>query len=287
MHIIKYTFVVINLILYLITGCILRLVLIKANPNVYIRAINRLTYYLMHSFKLIGGFKIKILGNKDVLKEKGLFIISTHVGYIDGIILGTLAPGTFTTKGEIKTTPFLGQIVSLGKSIFINRERKNQIVDYVHQMTNRLSNKINVFCFPEGHASDGTKILKFFPAFFDAPLKAATPIIPVSIDYQKINGKPITNRDAICCYDGKVSIFKHLWGLLKFRTIDVTIQIHDRIQPNGFQGNSKDRRLVSDLCMKRFAEYTKLPIADDHPLVQRAPSAPITSETRREEPIVR
>ena len=241
----------------------------------------------MHSFQFIGGFKIKVLGNKGILKEKGLFIISTHIGYMDGIILGALIPGTFTTKVNIKKAPLLGQVIAVGESIFIDREKKNQIVDYVNQMTDRLKNKINVFSFPEGHASDGTKILKFFPAFFDAPLKASAPIVPVSIDYNKINGQLITNRDHICCYDGKISIFKHLWYLLKFRTIDVTIQIHDIIRPNGHQRNAKDRRHLSELCMKRFAEYKNLPIADEHPLIKRTPSFRNPSEVKQEETAVR
>jgi len=197
--------------------------------------------------------------------------VAAENGYIDAIILGTLLPGSFTTKMEVKKIPILGQVVSLGDSIFIDRKKKANIVEYIAEMTDRLRNNVNVFNFPEGHATNGEKILPFFSAFFNAPLQVKAPIVPITIDYKKVNGNAEFDRDDIYCYDGKVSTIKHLWNLMKLKRIDVTVNIHEVVQPNGHAVNSKNRNLISNLCINRLSEYTNIPIAQDHPL-QRSTS---------------
>jgi len=220
----------------------------------------------MHIFKFIGGFRITVTGNKDIIKQKGLFIINTHVGYIDGLILGTLVPGSYTTKNEIKKTPFLGQAVAMGESIFIDRNKKKQIVHYINEVSARLKDNINIFNFPEGHASNGSHILPFFKAFFDAPLRVKALIVPITIDYTKVDGDPNYDRDGVYCADGKTSIIKHLWNLLSFKSIDIQVNIHNVIQPDAYPANARGRKELSDLCMQRMAAYKNLPIADHNPL---------------------
>ena len=254
MQAIKFLLIFICMLIYLISGFLVRLILAWAEPFFVIRVVNRMKFYLMHSFRIIGGLKIKVSGRKDLLKESGLFIISTHVGYLDGVILGTLVPGSFTTKQEIKNIPFLGKVVAIGGSIFIDRKEKNQIISYVNQMAERLKNNINIFNFPEGHATDGTKILSFFPAFFDAPLRTKSPIVPVTINYEKIDGKPIQNYDDVYCYEG-CTIVKHLWNLMKFKRVDIFVTIHEKIETNGHVSDSKGRKSVSEICIKRLSSY--------------------------------
>lgn len=225
-----------------------------------------MTYYLMHIFTAIGGFKITTLGNNSILKKSGLFVICPHIGYLDAIILGTLLPGSFTTKTDVKKIPLLGQVVSIGDSIFIDRKKKNHIKEYISEMTDRLQHKINIFNFPEGHASNGEKILPFFPSFFNAPIQAKSPIVPMTIDYHKVDGDAKYNREKIYCYDGRVSTIRHLWNLMKLKRIDVTVTIHETIQAKGHQANSKGRNFISNLCLTRLSTYTKLPIEETHPL---------------------
>jgi len=274
MRTIKFLLVFLSMFIYLVLGTLVRLILIRADPYRTIRAVNRLTNYLMRAFIAIGGITVTVSGKKDILKEKGLFIISTHTGYLDGVILGTLVPGSFITKSEIKKTPFLGKVVSAGSSIFIDRTRKNHVIEYLSEMTDRLKNGVNVFNFPEGHATDGSKILSFFTAFFDAPIKARAPIVPITIDYVQVNGSPDFNHDDVYCYDGRVGIIKHLWNFLNLKTIDVTVTVHEKIMPNGHHPNSKARKSVSDLCMQRLSQYKNLAISDE-PMFKRF-TAPLT-----------
>jgi len=226
---------------------------------------NHLKFYLMHAFRAIAGLKVRLIGRTGILKEKGLFIISTHVGYLDGVIFGSVVRGSFTTKEEIKRVPLLGKVVAIGGSIFINRHEKNKIINYVNIMADHLNRGINIFNFPEGHATDGTKILSFFPAFFDVPLRTKAPIVPITINYEKIDGKPILNRDDVYCYNG-CGVLKHVWNLMKFRKVDITVQVHEKIVTNGYISDRAGRKAISDLCINRLSAYKNLPISNDHPL---------------------
>lgn len=270
-------------LIYLILGYTIRAALTFASPYTTIKVLNRLTCGLMHCFTFFGGFKISVSGRKDILKEKGLFVISSHVSYMDAVILGTLLPGSFTTRSEAKKIPFFGQVIAVGDSIFIDREKKSNIIHYVNIMAERLKNNINVFNFPEGHATDGTEILSFFPSFFNAPLKTKSAIVPITIDYKKVNGSSDFNKDDIYWYDGKISLIGHLWNMFKLKRIDVTVTIHEKILPNGHQADAKGRRLISDLCMRRLSGYKNLPISNHHPLLKRNPSFDLTPRIKQEE----
>jgi len=266
MRALKFTFIFVSLLVYLILGGLLRLAMFWAKPQTTIKSLNFLKYYLMHTFRLIANIKVSIKGEKDVLKGNGLFIICTHIGYLDGVILGSLTRGSFTTKSEIKKVPFLGMVVAIGGSIFIDRKKKSDIIHYVNIMSERLGQEINVFNFPEGHATNGEKILSFFPAFFDAPLKAKSTIVPITINYTKVNGSSTFDKKLVYHYDGNGSIFKHLWKLMSLKRLDIEVTIHEKIQPNGYSSNAKDRKLISDLCMKRLSKYKNLPVSKHHPL---------------------
>ena len=272
LQIFKSLLVFFCLLIYCVSAGGAQILLFWCKPAIRIKAVNRLTYWLMHIFKIIGQFKIKINGNKKILKQKGLFIISTHVGYIDGLILGTLLPGSYTTKSEIKDTPVLGAVVSIGQSIFIDRSKKSEIYNYIHVVSERLKSGINVFNFPEGHASNGTHILPFFKAFFDAPLKVKAPIVPIMIDYKALDGKTDYDRDLVYCADGKSSIIKHLWKLFKYHSLDIEVTLLHPIESNGHLPNAKGRKEISDLCMQRLAAHKNLPIAEFNPLSRREPS---------------
>lgn len=264
MRTIKFSLIILSLGIYLIIGAILHLLLFWADSYVRIKLMNRMTVVLMRFFLAVGNLKAVLKGDTDILKENGLFFVSTHIGYLDGIILGTLIPGSFTTKASVKKTPLLGKVVSMGNSIFIDRRKKRHINQYVNLMADRLRHGINVFNFPEGFANDGTQVLPFFSAFFDAPLKAKAPVVPITIDYQKVNGSTTFDKDDVYCYGGKVSIIKHLWKhLLCLNSIDVVVTVHDKIDTENFEDNSKGRKELSDFCRKSLSLWNKIPLAQN------------------------
>jgi 1-acyl-sn-glycerol-3-phosphate acyltransferase len=194
-------------------------------------------------------------GSREVLKGGGYFIISRHIGYIDGLILGGLCPSILLSKKEIKKWPLIGAVVAISGTVFVDRLNKNKFSECLKKMVNLLWGKVNVIVFPEGTSTDGTKIKPFQSVFFEAPLLAKASIIPVSISYKNLDGNSITsaNRDDICWY-GQISFFEHLWNLFRFRRIEAEVTIHEKITPDVFDDNSFARKKLSQFCYRFLCE---------------------------------
>jgi len=195
-----------------------------------------------------------IEGNKDLLKEKGLFFITNHIGYLDGIVMGSLMPGSFIAKIEILDMILIGKVVKVCDTIFIDSRKKQDIVRYNEEMAQRLKDKINILIFPEGHCTDGTHVLPFYAAYFDAPLQAQAGIVPISVEYEKMDGQPVKNREELCFFEN-MSFFPHLLNVLKYKQIDVRVKIHERIETKEYTSNSKDRKFIANYAQGVLAKY--------------------------------
>jgi 1-acyl-sn-glycerol-3-phosphate acyltransferase len=91
-----------------------------------ISRINR-TYTLL--LRSILNIKLTIVGNEGQLERGGYVIIANHVGYIDGIVLGSIFPIVFVSKKEVRSWPIVGQWNLLCGTVFIDRQHKEQVGD--------------------------------------------------------------------------------------------------------------------------------------------------------------
>ena len=84
---------------------------------------------LMRSFTLllraILNIKIKVVGDEGQLERGGYVIISNHVSYVDGIVLGSLFPVVFVSKKEVKSWPIVGQWTILCGTILLTGREKS------------------------------------------------------------------------------------------------------------------------------------------------------------------
>jgi 1-acyl-sn-glycerol-3-phosphate acyltransferase len=99
-------------------------------PNRWV-IISRLTCSLTFLLRAILNIKVTVVGDVGQLERSGTVIISNHLGYIDGFVLGSLFPVVFVSKREVKNWPVIGLWTSLCGTIFINRQRKNQVASLV------------------------------------------------------------------------------------------------------------------------------------------------------------
>ena len=51
--------------------------------------------------------KVTVQGDEGQLERGGYVIISNHLGYLDGIVLGSLFPVVFVSKKEVKSWPMI------------------------------------------------------------------------------------------------------------------------------------------------------------------------------------
>jgi len=255
MKTLKAVLVFLSFIIFLVAASLGHILVTLVKPSRRRHLINSLSCFLIRTLQKILGMRVSVKGHKEALKKNGNFIISRHVSYTDGLVLGGLIPAMLLSKSEIKNWPLIGLVVMISGTVFVDRRQKNKIPKCLEDMVRLLREKINVVVFPEGTSTDGTVIKPFQTVFFRVPIGAQSSIVPVTISYKSLNGEGITpaNKNDIYWY-GQISFFKHLWNLFRFRFFDVEVTIHDKIPVGSYGDNSLDRKKLSQKCFNVICE---------------------------------
>ena len=193
--------------------------------------------------------KITLEGDAAQLGAGGYVIISNHLGYLDGIILGSLFPVIFVSKREVKGWPLVGQWTTLCGTVFINRQKKGLIPLAIKEISSKLKEGANILLFPEGAATNGERILPFQTAPFAAPLRSRATIVPVTLAYQRIEEQPVStaNRDLIYCY-GDMDFGPHFMKLAGLRQVEVRVTIQPKVDCSLYEDNSAGRKRLTEDC---------------------------------------
>jgi lyso-ornithine lipid O-acyltransferase len=220
-------------------------------PNRW-KIISRLNRNYTLLLRLILNIKVTVRGDEGQLERGGYVIIANHVGYVDGIILGSIFPIIFVSKREVKSWPIVGQWNVLCGTIFINRQRKVQVASLIRQMTRKLQQEANLLLFPEGTSTNGEAMLPFQTVPLAAPLRNRSIIVPVTVTYKTIDDQPVTtaNRDSVYWY-GDMEFVTHFWNLLALREIDVLVTIQRKIECFRYSDNSAGRKKLAEDCYNR------------------------------------
>ena len=220
-------------------------------PNRW-KIISRLNRNYTLLLRLILNIKVTIAGDEGQLERGGYVIIANHVGYVDGIVLGSIFPIIFVSKREVKKWPVVGQWNVLCGTIFINRQRKNQVGALIREMTGKLKQEANILLFPEGTSTNGEKLLPFQTVPLAAPLRTRSIIVPATVTYKTINDQPVTsaNRDLVYWY-GDMDFVTHLWKFLGLRGVEVLVTIQPKIECFRYADNSAGRKKLAEDCYNR------------------------------------
>src|SRR4051794_22690276 len=216
--------------------------------------ISRVTNSFTFILRTILNINLTIVGDAGQVQSGGTVIISNHLSYVDGIILGSIFPVVFVSKREVSKWPIIGLWVTLCGTVFVNRQRKDQILLLILEMSRRLKQGANILLFPEGRASNGDRLLPFQSAPLAAPLHNRSIIVPVILAYKSIDNKPVSNdnRDLIYCYD-EMDFMPHFWKLLSLHSIDVVLTIQPKIDCSRYEDNSTGRKKLTLDCYNRVS----------------------------------
>ncbi len=208
--------------------------------------ISRLTYSFTFLLRTILNIKVTVAGHAREIEKGGTVIISNHLGYVDGFVLGSIFPAVFVSKKEVKKWPLIGLWASLCGTIFINRQRKDQVGLLVVEMSRKLKERANILLFPEGRATNGDRMLPFQTAPLAAPLRNRSIIIPVTLVYKRVDDKAVSkeNRDLIYCYDD-MDFVPHFWKLLSLRSIEAVVTVQPKIDCSRYEDNSTGRKKLA------------------------------------------
>jgi 1-acyl-sn-glycerol-3-phosphate acyltransferase len=180
------------------------------------------------------GVHHRFLGEKSLRhKHRPSLIVCNHQSYIDILLIASRFPSLFVTSMQMKETPFLGHMSILSGCIFVERRDKSNLHNEVRELTENLKKGINVLVFPEATCSNGEAILRFRRPLFQAAIDAQAPILPLCLNYKKINGEKVTktNKDKILWY-GKMPFVSHAMRFLCLSKIEVDFNIMHPLQPS-------------------------------------------------------
>jgi lyso-ornithine lipid O-acyltransferase len=216
------------------------------------KIISRSTHSFTFLLTKILNIKVTVVGDEGQLERDGYVIISNHVSYIDGFVLGSIFPVVFITDREVKKWPVIGQWTTLIGTIFINRQRKDQVSLLVLEISRKLQEKANILLFPEGDSTNGERMLPFQTAPLAAPLRTHSIIVPVTLVYRCVDDKPLskTNRDLIYWY-GNMDFLPHFWKLLSLRSIEAMVTIQPKIECFRYEDNSAGRKRLAVDCFNQ------------------------------------
>lgn len=195
--------------------------------------------------------------NREVFSKskKKFLIVSNHQTYIDTFILSTVFPAVFIANAGLKNNFFSYALnYSIG-NIFIERKKGTKILKEIEKVTNALREDVNVILFPEGTTSDGETLLSFQASFFKSAFDANVDILPVCIQYIKMNGKKITGEGKrSLIYSGHMNLFVHLFRILENGMIVAKVTLLDSIKT----GSSLSRKELAEKAYQVIStEFSK------------------------------
>jgi 1-acyl-sn-glycerol-3-phosphate acyltransferase len=217
-------------------------------PNRW-QIISRMTRGCTLMLRSIVNIKVTVAGDEGHLERGGYVIISNHMSYVDGMVLGSIFPIVFVSKREVKSWPIVGQWNTLCGTIFINRQRKGLVAALVNEMTRKLAQQANILLFPEGTSTNGEQMLPFQTVPLAAPLRSRSIIVPVTLVYTSINDEAVTvrNRDLVYWY-GDMDFLTHFWKLLSLRSVEALVTIQPKIDCFRYTDNSVGRKKLARDC---------------------------------------
>ena len=214
-----------------------------------ISRINRVYTLLL---RLILNIKVTISGDEGQLERGGYVIIANHLGYVDGIVLGSIFPIVFVSKKEVRSWPIVGQWNVLCGTVFIDRQHKEQVGSLVQELSRKLKQEANILLFPEGTSTNGERMLPFQTVPLAAPLRNRSVIVPATLTYKSVDEMPVNraNRDLIYWY-GDMDFVSHFWQLLALRSIEVLVTIQPKVDCFRYEDSSAGRKKLAEDCYDR------------------------------------
>ena len=173
--------------------------------------------------------KIKLTVNEistNIENKSKYFFAANHISWVDIVILNSIKPSSFVAKSSIRKWPFLGFMISMSNTIFIDRVSKKSLKLAFSKVSSVL-NRSSVVIFPEGKATLGKSVNVFHSNFFQIPINKKICVNPISIRYKKEG-----NFTDVIAYVGDDKLLNSLLKIINLNGFEAVINLHDQIPTN-------------------------------------------------------
>jgi len=192
-------------------------------------------------------------------------IVGNHLSYLDILIYGAVLDGVFVSKREVRSWPLVGLITWFAGTIYVDRTQRSDSARVVDEMAAALAQGLTVTFFPEGTSTEGTAVMRFRAALFDAPLRTGDPIWPAGVTYT-IDGKTDGVSEYVC-YWGDMVFGPHVLSFLRLRNIAAVLRFAPEpvlAATDRFDAANRSQAVVADLVGLPALDTSPLPSLSRH-----------------------
>ena len=120
--------------------------------------------------------------------RRDVFFISNHVSWVDILTLAGASGTAFVAKKELASSPLVGWLASLNRTVFVQREDRLGVAAQINALREALMDNWSVTVFPEGTTTDGHSLLPFKSSMLSVlePPPPGVLVQPVVLDYGKV-----------------------------------------------------------------------------------------------------
>lgn len=130
---------------------------------------------------------LKILGVRLQLEgasvPEGPLVVANHVSWLDVLVVNSVCPATFVSKHEVGAWPVVGVLLARTGTILLRRGSYRDAKRVVGEVALALRAGRRVAVFPEGTTTDGSSVLPFRPAIFQAAVDQQHRVLPLALSY--------------------------------------------------------------------------------------------------------
>jgi 1-acyl-sn-glycerol-3-phosphate acyltransferase len=172
--------------LILVTAVLFLIWLIGKYPVAPFKGIRRRWRVMMlsawgRSTAAIIGMRVVTIGKPP---QPPFFLVSNHLSYVDIIAYAARLGCIFISRGDVADWPGIGLVARGVGTIFINREKLQDIPRVIGEINQALDEGLGVVLFPEGMSGAGDRVLPFHPSLLEPAARANYPVSYASISYR-------------------------------------------------------------------------------------------------------
>lgn len=198
------------------------------------------------------GIELVVEGDPPAYDEPVL-VVANHTSWVDPYALNCVTAARFVAKSEVAAWPVIGPSAQRFGSFFIERGSCRSAARVKDQLARALRSRDPVGVFPEATTTDGSRLLRFYPAMFQAAIDARAMVQPVAVRYLDAGGQPTNAADFI----GEMTIADSLRRMLRLRKIIVELTFCPPLYSRG-----RTRRELAARAHGLIAEALQLPHED-------------------------
>jgi 1-acyl-sn-glycerol-3-phosphate acyltransferase len=201
------------------------------------------------------GLHVRVIGTPVGARRndagRPVIYVCNHSSWLDIPAVGGQVNGRFVAKDDVAAWPVISIVARLGRTVFVSRNRGSTLKER-DEMQATLAGGDDLFLFPEGTSSDGSRVLPFRSSFFSAAYGRAVPLLqPVSVVYDRLAGLPVTHASrGVFSWYGDMTLAPHVWQVAQWRGKRASLLFHPPLDPASFP----DRKALSQATWQAVAD---------------------------------